>query len=76
MTISERLQLVEDLIAEKPNSLSIAVPTHTLEVLLKCCSDREAVKKDQVRERTRANSYRTMYRALKIKHDLLKLTKK
>lgn len=72
MKIAERLELAEALISENPNSLAISVPTHTLKVLLEYCRDRESLKKECIKERTRANEYAVKYHSAKANYERLK----
>lgn len=63
MRIQERIELVEELIEENPNSLSIVIPTATLEILLARCKDRENIKASELKWRTQARWYKEAYQS-------------
>lgn len=65
LKIQERIELVEEMIAENPTALSVTIPTATLEILLDRCKNREEIKKSEMKWRTKANRYEEAYRSAK-----------
>ena len=66
MRMNERLQLVEELIAESPESLSVAVPTHALKALLEHCRDRDEIQYKYLKQRERARYYEEHTHSLRV----------
>ncbi|ANU13485.1 hypothetical protein B481_2016 [Planococcus halocryophilus Or1] len=66
MRMEERLRLVEEMIAERPDSLSVAVPTHALKALLKHCRDRDEIQYKYLKQREKAKYYQEHTHSLRV----------
>lgn len=72
MRIEERIELVEQMMEGNPTALSVSIPTLTVEILLDKCRERAALKKSELRWRTRANMYESSYRSVLAENKRLK----
>lgn len=65
MKITERMQEIQNMIDESPDSLGIMLPVHSVNELLQYCEDRAELQGKYTKARTRAKYYEEVYTSAK-----------
>lgn len=71
MKLNDRIELARKMVEENPTSLSIAMPTHVLKLMLDFCDDRAAVKAENMKLAMSAMRYQRAWEQIRKKLDFL-----